>query len=86
MPCVSITMRTARNELITGDNSRFKVILAIQHAELETNETKVNKVKCSLITLTNKNLRWAKTIGMENRRGVGGGMCEIGRASCRERV
>lgn len=54
MPRVSV-MRTASNELITGDSSRFKVILAIQSAELETNETKVNKVKCSLVTLTNKN-------------------------------
>lgn len=38
-------------------------------AKPESNET--NKVICSLVTLTNKNLRLGKTVGMENRPRVG---------------
>lgn len=43
--------------------------MAIWSAKPESDET--NKVKGSLVTLTNKNLRLGKTVGMENRPGVG---------------
>lgn len=65
MPCVSILIRTARNELIEMTKVGLKLFLAIWSAEPEINET--NKVKCSLVTLKHKSLRFSKTIGMENR-------------------
>lgn len=71
MPCVSILIRTARNELIEMTKVGLKLFLAIRSAEPEINET--DKVKCSLVTLKHKSLRFGKTIGMENRSGVGWG-------------
>lgn len=45
------------------------LFLAIWSAKPEINET--NKVKCSLVTLKHRRLRFSKTIGMENRSEVG---------------
>lgn len=51
-----------------NDKSRFEVTLAVWNSKLKTNETKFNKRKSSLITLTDKDV-YKSEIGQNQRDG-----------------